>query len=126
MTAAERERLETAERAAAPARRVSQPKLEAAGAATSNERPGDAERLIGSARAGVGVAGATPGAGRTIDVPSCARAGVAAKTMAADSMNAATRTARGPHMVHTVAIQPPAVKVCSDQVVCLPPRSMGS
>ena len=73
-----------------------------------------------------GAAGVTMGAGRTMDGPSCAWAGSAAKTTAADSMKAATRIARRPNMVHTVAIQPPAVKVCSDQVVCLPLRSMGS
>jgi hypothetical protein len=126
MRAAERERLEPAVRAAAHARSASQPKLDATGAGTLNERSGDAERLTESARAGIGGTGATTGAGRTMDWPLWAPAGAAVKRMAADSMKAATRATRRPNMVHKVASQPPAVKVCSDQAVCLPLGSMGS
>ncbi len=114
MTAAKRERLETVVRAAAHARSASQPKLDATGAVTLNERLGDAERLTESARAGIGGTGATTGAGRTMDGFLWAQAGAAVKTMAADRMKAAARTTRRPDMADTVASQPPAVKVCSD------------
>src|SRR2546422_1010875 len=98
---AERGRLAAASTATA-ARRASQPKLGEIGTAGT---------LIGCAGEATGAAGATMGAGRTMDGPSCAWAGTAAKSMAADSMKAATRSARRPNMVPTVAIQPPAVKV---------------
>src|SRR5438445_459984 len=116
---AERGRLETAPRMTTAARRTSQPTRGATGDATSFE--------IGGAGETTGATVATTGAGRSMDGPSCARTGVAVRTMAADSMKAATRATRRPSMVHKVASQPPAVKVCSDQcrehMICPLPRA---
>jgi len=129
MTGAERKRLKTVVRAAAHARSASQPKLDATGAAaTLNERLGDAERLKDSVRAGIGVAGATMGAGTAMDGPLWAQAGAAAvvTTTAASTEEAARVNRQRPDMVHTVAIPTRAVKLCSDQAVCLPLGSMGS
>src|SRR5438876_524610 len=97
----------------------------ATGDATSFEI-GAAGELIGCAGEATGAPVATTGAGRSMDGPSCARTGAAVRTMAADSMKATTRATRRPSMVHKVASQPPAVKVCSDQAVCLLLGSMGS
>src|SRR5712691_11322791 len=94
---AERGRLVTAERTARAARSASQPKLGAAGDATTFEM-GSAEELLGSAGAATGAAGATMGAGRTMEGLLWAQAGAAIKTMAADRMKAAARTTRRPDM----------------------------
>src|SRR6266566_4270180 len=112
---AERGRLEAAApRMTTAARRASQPTRGATGDATSFEI-GAAGELIGCAGEATGATVATTGAGRSMDGPSCARTGVAVRTMAADSMKAAPRATRRPSMVHKVASQPPAVKVCSHQ-----------